>query len=115
MTDISNTNWMSMSDHALIEHIATFIKHHRLEQNRSQEEVATAAGISRSTLSMLERGKTVTINTLIRVLRVLNLLYVIDIFKINTQISPIELAKIEQEKRKRARSKSNDAKRKSNW
>ena len=69
MTDISYTNWISMSDKALAEQIGAFIKHHRLVQNKTQESLAQAAGISRSTLSLLERGETVTLATLIQVLK----------------------------------------------
>ncbi len=76
MTDISYNKWTAMSDQALSKHIGNFIQHHRLEQNRTQVNVATAAGISRSTLSLLERGESVTVPKLIKVLRVLDLLHV---------------------------------------
>jgi len=92
-----------MSDKALTEHIGAFIKHHRLEQNKTQEILAQAAGISRSTLSLLERGETVTLATLIQVLRVLDQLHIMDVFTIQQTISPLTLAKMEKEKRKRAR------------
>ncbi|OQX78307.1 MAG: transcriptional regulator [Bacteroidetes bacterium 4484_276] len=103
MNDISYTNWVSMSDKALTETIGSFIKHHRINQNRTQGELAGAAGISRSTLSLLERGETVTLNTVIKVLRVLDLLYVMDTFAVKDEISPIEYAKLQKNKRKRAR------------
>ena len=115
MNDIPYTNWVSMSDKALTETIGAFVKHHRLNQNKTQDEVSRAAGISRSTLSLLERGETVTLSTVIQVLRVLNLLYVMDVFKIQTQISPIELAKLEQQKRQRARNKEEKKHPKSEW
>jgi DNA-binding XRE family transcriptional regulator len=98
-----------MSDLALTELIGDFVKHHRLEQNKTQDMLAHAAGISRSTLSLLERGKTVTLATLIQVLRVLDQLQVMDVFAVQQSISPLVLAKMEREKRKRARNKnSND-------
>jgi len=92
-----------MSNSALSQTLGAFIKHHRLQQNKTQGAVAKAAGISRSTISLLERGETVTISTFIQVLRVLDLLHVMDSFNVQPQISPIELAKLEQEKRLRAR------------
>ena len=70
MPDISFSNWISMNDKALAAHIGAFVKHHRLKQNKTQDVLANAAGISRSTLSLLERGETVTLATLIQVLRV---------------------------------------------
>ena len=102
MTEISYINWNSMSDQALVGQIAAFVKHHRLEQNKSQEELATAAGISRSTLSLLERGETVTLATLIQVLRILEQLHIMESFTVQQRISPLALAKIERNKRKRA-------------
>ena len=109
MTELSYKNWSSMSDLALTELIGDFVKHHRLEQNKTQDMLAHAAGISRSTLSLLERGKTVTLATLIQVLRVLDQLQVMDVFAVQQSVSPLALAKMERDKRKRARNKnSND-------
>jgi len=95
----------SMSDKALAEYIGTFVRHHRMEQNRTQDELAKAAGISRSTLSLLERGETVMVTTLIQVLRVLDQLSVLNAFEVRETISPLALAKLQKEKRQRARSK----------
>jgi len=102
MNDISYINWTEMSDKALLEIIGDFIKTHRLNQNKSQNQVANKAGISRSTLSLLERGEKVRIDSLIQVLRVLDLLYVMDVFKVQDQISPLEYAKLKRKKRKQA-------------
>lgn len=104
MTDISYKNWDSMSDKALAEHIGAFVKHHRMEQNKTQDILANAAGISRSTLSLLERGETVTLATLLQVLRVLDQLHVMEVFMVQQIISPLSLAKMEKNKRKRASS-----------
>lgn len=106
-----------MSDKSLMETIGNFIQSHRLNQNKSQEEVAVAAGISRSTLSLLERGEKTRIDSLIQVLRVLDLLYIMDIFKIQDQISPIEYAKLKKKQRKHASPKkdSNNSKKDPGW
>jgi transcriptional regulator with XRE-family HTH domain len=115
MNDKQYINWIAMSDYALAQTIGTFVKHHRLVQNKTQEEVSVAANISRSTLSLLEKGEAVTIPTLLQVLRVLDLLYIMDIFKIQEQISPIELAKLDQQKRQRARNSDNDTNKQTDW
>lgn len=91
-----------MSDKSLMENIGNFIQSHRLSQNKSQEEVAESAGISRSTLSLLERGKKVRLDSLIQVLRVLDLLNIMEIFRVEDQISPIEYAKLRKKQRKQA-------------
>jgi DNA-binding XRE family transcriptional regulator len=44
MTDKSFKEWASMSDKALAEYIGTFVRHHRMEQNKTQDELATTAG-----------------------------------------------------------------------
>ena len=106
MTDQSYKNWNSMSDNAIVKQIGAFVKHHRMEQNKTQDVLANAAGISRSTLSLLERGETVTLATLIQVLRVLDVLHIMDAFEVQQAISPLALAKIEKDKRKRASGKN---------
>jgi transcriptional regulator with XRE-family HTH domain len=115
MTDISYNKWIPMSDDALTKQVGVFIKHHRLEQNKTQEFVAEAAGISRSTLSLLEKGEAVTLPTLIQVLRVLDQLHVMDAFGVKQSISPLALAKAEKEKRKRARNTKTNNEKEPNW
>jgi transcriptional regulator with XRE-family HTH domain len=115
MTDNSYNNWVSMSDKVLTEHIGMYVKHHRLEQNKSQKTLAQAAGISRSTLSLLERGESVTLATLIQVLRVLDQLHIMEAFVVPKTISPLALAKMEQEKRQRASGKKKNETNNSNW
>lgn len=113
--EVSNINWVAMSDAAIVETIGAFVKHHRLLQNRTQQQVATDAGINRSTLVQLENGERVTLLTLIQVLRVLNLFYIMDSFIVKEQLSPLQLAKQEQNKRKRASSKDNEEQNESDW
>ena len=105
MTDNSFKYWPSMSDNALMEQIGAFVRHHRMEQNKTQDELAHSAGISRSTLSLLERGETVTVGTLIQVLRVLDQLQVLGAFEVRETFSPLALAKLKREKRQRVRGK----------
>lgn len=109
------TDWLSMSDNAIIEAIGQYIKHQRLLQNKTQSQVAENAGVNRWTLSQIENGEAITLNSLIQILRALNLLNILDIFKIEEQISPIELAKLEQKKRRRARKKPNKEQSESDW
>ena len=115
MTDDSYNTTQEVSDFALVKMIGAFIKHHRLLQNKTQKELAFQAGVSRSTLSLLEKGEKVNLSTLIQVLRVLNLLYILDVFKIETQVSPIVLAKLEKQKKQRASNKDKQQKPKSDW
>ncbi len=109
------TKWNSLSDKALSEHIGRFIKEKRMEQNKTQATLAHAAGISRSTLSLLEKGETVTVSTLLQVMRVLDLLPILDAFTIRPTISPIQLAKMEMKTRKRVRGMQTPPNAQSTW
>ena len=94
-----------MTDKSLLELIGNFVKHHRINQNKSQTQVSLDANISRSTLSLLERCESVNLNSFIKTLRVLDLLYVLDVFKVEDTISPIEYAKLKRKQRQRANNK----------
>lgn len=94
-----------MSDQALAQNVGHFIRHHRMKQNKTQDELSAAAGISRSTLSLMERGEAVLLPTLIQVLRVLDKLDVFNAFETKEEISPLALAKLQKAKRQRIRPK----------
>ncbi len=108
MNEISDINWASMSDNAILKTLGAFLKHHRLNQNKSQTELARAAGISRSTLSLLERGEKTSINSFVQVLRILDQLHVMEVFRVENEISPIEYARLQKKKRQRAGNKKED-------
>ena len=108
MDDISYKKSLSYSDKNLVSQFGKFILHHRIKQNKSQEEVAEAAGISRSTLSLMERNGQTTLNTFVRILRVLDLLYVMDTFEVIEEISPIAYAEMKKKSRKKASPKNNN-------
>jgi putative transcriptional regulator len=107
MMDIYNKEWQILSDAAIIESLGSFIKHHRLEQNITQSDLAQKANINRSTLSEFERGTRVNMITFIQLLRALDLLHTLEAFSVQKQISPLELAKKSDGRRQRA-SRSSD-------
>lgn len=103
---MANTNfeWLSMSDKSIISFIGEYIKHQRLIQNKTQAKIAEIAGINRWTLSKIENGEPISLLSLIQILRALNRLEVLGTFQIQTQISPLDLAKKEKQKRQRSSS-----------
>lgn len=114
--DKTDIKWKAMSDIAILETLGAFIKHHRLEQNKSQDQLSKESGINRSTLSDFEQGRRSNIVTFIQLLRALNLLHVLQQFEAQQQLSPIQLAKLQQTKRKRAaKKKETGQKSKSDW
>lgn len=94
-----------MSDSAILKELAVFIKQVRLKKNYKQNELAEKAGIHRVTLSEFENGeRSISLLTFIELLRALNELELLEIFKNQTMISPLEMAKLEAKKRQRASS-----------
>ncbi|PKQ64468.1 transcriptional regulator [Labilibaculum filiforme] len=111
----ANNYWVLMSDKAIISTIGRYVKQQRLLQNKTQAKTAEVAGVNRWTISQLEKGEAVSLLSLLQILRALDLLHVLDNFKIETQISPLELAKLEKKKRQRARSKDDNEQNESEW
>lgn len=105
-----------LSDDAIVHQIGAFVRHHRLQQNIKQKDLAEKAGINRTTLSDLELGRRCQLMTLIQILRILNKLHVFEAFEVNQQISPMKLAELEMKKRQKASGQSNAPKhKKSDW
>lgn len=116
MMEKRSTDWFATSDQGLLTIIGQFIQETRLQQNKTQQQVAEAAGINRSTVSQIEKGHGGTLLSLLQVLRVLEQLPVLSAFEVEHKISPLQIARIEQHKRQRARNKdANDPTPKINW
>jgi transcriptional regulator with XRE-family HTH domain len=92
------------SDKAILASMGGWIKETRLRQNKTQQELADAAGINRSTLIQMESGAGGGLLTFVQILRALDQLYIFKNFEITEQISPLLLAKMQRKKRKRATS-----------
>jgi len=107
----------AMSDPAILEILGNFIKQTRLQQNKTQQQVAVMAGINRSTIVQVENGGGGTLLSFIQILRALEQLQVLQNFELKQQISPLQLAKIDHKKRQRASNKKNTIieKPKSDW
>jgi transcriptional regulator with XRE-family HTH domain len=74
MAHFSTTNEFDGSDATVLARIGESIAAERLKRNITQEELATEAGISRSTVRRLESGDSTQLTAFIRILRVLDLL-----------------------------------------
>lgn len=109
--------WYAMSDPAILEVLGSFIQQTRLQQNKTQQQVATAAGVNRSTIVQIEKGGGGTLLSFIQILRALEQLQIFQNFEMKQQFSPLQLAKIEHKKRQRASNKkaTKIGKPKSDW
>lgn len=108
MMEKDNINWVAMGDNAIIGIIGEFIKQKRLQENKSQADLAKEAGLNRSTLVQIENGESIRLTSLIQILRVLNLLHLLDVFTVEDKISPIEYARLKENKRLRASKKNTE-------
>lgn len=75
----------------------------RLSQNRTQQQVAAEAGISRATLARLEQGHGVSLDTFIRVLMALKLQAHLEHFLPVPAIRPLDRVALAGRERQRAR------------
>jgi transcriptional regulator with XRE-family HTH domain len=97
-----NNNEATNTDTGILTQIGIFVKEMRISQNKTQQQLADACGINRSTYIQIENGKGSSMLHFVQVLRALNALHLLNIFETQTQISPIALAKMQQKKRQRA-------------
>ena len=112
----ANISIYSKSDLHYIDLIGEFVKASRLAQNKTQQQLSDDAGINRTTLVQLEKGNSVNLLSLIQVLRALKKLHVFREMEVKPQLSPMQLAEIEQKYRQRARPvKSTRQKPQSDW
>ncbi len=99
-TSIYNSN--KISDVAILQNIGSFVQQIRISQNKTQAQVAAAAGVHRSTMVKLESGNGVQLLSLIQILRALNQLQVLATLHYEPSISPIAMVKMQLARRKRA-------------
>jgi len=101
------TPYYSFTDPDLLKQVGKFIKKKRLELNLTQENLAIKTGLDRTSISSLENGKGTSLITFIQVLRALELLEVLaPLFDdIQSVISPLKLAKLQEKERKYASNK----------
>ena len=78
----ANNQWYAMSDPAILEILGSFIQKTRLQQNKTQQQVAEAAGINRSTLVQIENGGGSTLLSFIQILSALEQLPLLKSFEI---------------------------------
>ena len=114
-----NEQWSVMSDPAIVKEIGMNLKQMRLNKNISQEQLAGLSGINRVTISRLEGGRAATLLTVVQILRALNKLDILNIFREEPEISPIQLLRLQEKQKKYASSKrkkaQEDTKEESEW
>ncbi len=108
----------AFTDKMILSKMGQAIRRQRLDRNISQKELAKLSGVSLSSIAAIEQGESVSLKTLIPLLRALNSLHMLSEFLKEPEISPIAYAnQLEKRKtRKRAStSKSNNDKYEIEW
>lgn len=99
-------DWVQLSDVAIMKQIGSYIRRMRHQQNKTQAQLAKMSGLNRWTISQIENGESITLASLIQILRALDSLYVFNAFEVSNEISPLEYAKLKKQQRERVRNKT---------
>ena len=102
----TNINWVQMSDAAIVQQIGNYVKYERQQQNKTQLQLSESAGLNRWTISQIENGESISLTSLLQILRALDRLAVLDNFEYSDEISPLEYAKLKKQQKHRVRNKS---------
>jgi len=95
-------NWKSMADPAIVREIGRLIQQMRLNRNLTQKQLAEMSGINRVTISRFESGRASNLLSLIQILRAFDKLDILNGFYEEAEISPIQLLRLQKNRRKRA-------------
>jgi transcriptional regulator with XRE-family HTH domain len=99
----SNIYWQGLSDTQAVERLGAELRRMRLERNLSQAEVATRAGLDRTTVVKLEAGRAATLLTVVQVLRAIGRLEVLEGFHQEPQPTPYMIVEAQEKYLKKQR------------
>ncbi|HTZ64071.1 MAG TPA: helix-turn-helix transcriptional regulator [Solirubrobacteraceae bacterium] len=92
------------TDAAVLAELGRRLARHRLEGNWTQADLAREAGVGQATVQRAERGRSVQMTSMVRLLRTLGLLEGLDLAIPESVRLPI--AQLERERRTRARARA---------
>jgi transcriptional regulator with XRE-family HTH domain len=101
----------SLTDETVLAEMGKRLARTRLSRNISQAELASEAGVAKTTVERLERGGGIQLESLIRILRALGELDRLDIVISESLPSPIERLDNRGKERLRARDSRSDERR----
>ena len=99
-------DWYSLTNARIEIEVGERLKKLRLEYNITQNNLAKKTGLSRVSISKIERGMGVNLSSLIEIMRGLRVLENIEYLIPEQEISPIEMIRLKNKtKKKRASTK----------
>ncbi len=104
-----------MDDQTLLLEIGQRLSARRVVLDLTQAELAKEAGVSKRTVERIEAGESTQTATLIRILRVLQLLINLDAMLPATGPRPMDLLKLQGKTRQRASSKKRRVQTEKDW
>ncbi len=107
-----NIDFSIASSDAIINALFERIEEIRLSRNISQAALAKEAGVSRSTITRLARGQSISVDSFVRILQALGLADHLAALLPNPNVRPVERIQLDGAERRRASSKQ---KRAGNW
>jgi len=87
----------------------------RLAQNISQSDLAAEAGVSRRTITRLENGAGISVETLIRIMRALGIANRLEALLPDPSVRPIDRVRLKGKQRQRARQAAGTESAEWNW
>ncbi len=94
-----------MTPETVLEELGRRIARRRLDLGITQADAAEQAGLGKRTVERIEAGRDIQMSTLIRLLRVLELIDGVDRLVPETGLRPMELLRLKGKDRRRASSK----------
>jgi transcriptional regulator with XRE-family HTH domain len=104
-----------MTDDAVLTEMGSRIARYRIDQQVTQADLAEQAGVSKRTIERVEAGASVQFSTVIRILRVLDLLQGLDRMIPEPPPRPMDLLKHKGKVRQRAASSRRSDKTSKKW
>lgn len=97
-----------LTDQAVLEELGRRLAKHRLMRNKSQAKFAEECGLGRRTIQYAEAGRSIQVESLICILRSLNLLDTLEALLPDPGIQPMDMLKLKKKERKRVAKKRGD-------
>ncbi|MDA8563862.1 helix-turn-helix domain-containing protein [Mariniblastus sp.] len=105
----------AMSSEAIEQELCKKLERVRLQKNTSQTKLAEAAGVSRRTISRMENGQGVSLDTFIRVMKALGLADHLVAMIPDAKIRPIERVNQKTERKNASSPRTPQSKKKWKW
>jgi transcriptional regulator with XRE-family HTH domain len=103
------------TDDAILAEIGSRIARYRIDRQVTQADLAEQAGVSKRTVERVEAGASVQFSTIIRILRVLNVLQGLERMIPEPPLRPMDLLKHKGKVRQRASSSQRSHKSPQKW